>query len=179
MPDEFVPTETLLALRHPDPDVDVIPMLTADEALALQTETAGHLIRAMTRLDDVIAAQTKRMDADVQAWGYEIGKLQARRENWRAMIRAWMERTGTFKLQTPWFTASLGKGRSKIVVDDEGKCIAACKAKYNGAAVKVIEKLDKKEFDSIWNATPTVFDGIAHEEQGEPTLRILKKEGGK
>ena len=187
MPEPETFPGSLVPLLHPDPDVDAIPMLTADDALALQTETAGHLVRAITRLDDVIAAQTKRMEADVQAWGYEIGKLQARRENWRVMILSWMERTGTTQIKSPWFTASRVPAKPKILVDDEAACIALCKIKEAKEAYKSKESLVKKEFDILFNSLPKLFmevkdekgelvrPQIAHEDKGEPTLRILKK----
>ena len=174
MSDEIVPTETMLMLRHPDPDAETLPMLTADEALALQTETAGHLIRAMTRLDDVIAAQTKRMDADVQAWQYEIGKLQARRDSWRASVLAWMERTGTEKLSTPWHTCFLKSGRKKKVVLDESKVIEVCQRVYP-KAVELRPRIIKAEMDVAVDTFPKDFAGIVEEQQGETSLVIRRK----
>ena len=67
---------------------------------------------------------------------------------------------------------TLTGGRQKIVLDDETASIAACKSLGAVGAVKVRESLDKKEFDSVWNARPKVFEGIAHEETGEPTLIV-------
>ena len=161
MPEPETFPGSLVPLLHPDPEPDDVPMLAEGDVGSLQTETASHLVRAITRMDDRIAEYTKRMLADASAWQQEIAKLQTRRENWRDSIRHWMEMTGTFKLQTPWVTCSLSKGRSKIVVDDEAACIKGCRAMKADSAVKVIEKLDKKEFDIVWNSTPRLFEGAA------------------
>ncbi len=183
--DEMVMSD-LKDLEHPDPDPERLPVLTEKHADLLQTETAGHLLRAILRGDDQVALLKKRMDADMAAWELEIAKAEAKSQNWRAIIRAWMERTGTFRLQTPWFTATLGNARRKIVVDDEAACIAVLKSMDAGSkAVKRIERLDKKEFDDIFNACPKEFGevkqggkslpALAHEEQGEPVLSIRRK----
>ena len=165
----------LTALEHPDPEMDMIPALPADLIPLLQAETAGRLLRAVVKAETSIDQLEARMKADTASWQALIATQQQRIANVRAIVKNWMERTATMKLQTPWFTASLTKGRTKIVVDDEGIAIAVCKGMGATAAVKTIEKLIKAEFDVAYNSRPRLFDGAAHEEQGEPSLRIQKR----
>ena len=166
--------EALELLQQPDPEPDLLPALRPD--LELQEQTAGHLIRAILKADSSVEALEKQRDADLLAWNQMIQVQKDRVASWRACVRDWMLRHEVTKLQHPYFTASIGKGRTKIVVDDEGKCIAVCRGMKATEAVRVIEKLDKKEFDTVWNSMPKVFGGIAHEETGEPMLLIRRRE---
>ena len=169
--------QVLDILAHPDPDPESLPMLRQDTALALQEQTAGHLVRAIMRQGDTVENLKQAMSRDLQAWAEIIARAEMKQTNWRIIVRDWMLRNDVTKLQAPWFTASIAKGRTKIVVDDEDRCIARCKLIPDAdVAIKIIQKLDKKEFDVLFNSIPKDFTGMAHEETGEPSLVIRRKE---
>jgi hypothetical protein len=168
--------QVLDTLAHPDPDPDSLPILREDTALALQEQTAGHLIRAIMRQGEIVEKLKQAMNLDMLAWAEVIAGAEGKQTNWRIIVRDWMLRNDVTKLQAPWFTASLAKGRTKIVVDDELGVILVCKAMKATEAVKTIEKLDKKAFDVIWNSAPNQFKSLAHEETGDPSLVIRRKE---
>jgi hypothetical protein len=162
------------ALAHPDPDPDNLPA-NIPPHLVEQEQTAGHLLRASLRLEDAIASTKDKMDLEMSAWGAELAKLQSKREAWREIVKAWMIRNNVTQIKCPWFTASIAKGRSRIVVDDEGKAIEKLKEDPHGVkAIKVKESIIKAEFDAIYNAIPKSFEGVAHEETGEPGLIVRR-----
>ena len=173
-------------IAKPDPNPDLLPALPA--GFALQEQTACHLLRAMIRAEAEIGSLEAKMKADMAAWAAEIAKAEARTESWRAAVLAWMVRNEITQLKTPWFTASLTKGRRNILVDDQDACIAIVKKMGANDAWGSKEYLVKKEFDIIFNSTPDKFaekkhettgdvtvPRIAHEEIGERTLTIRKK----
>lgn len=162
-------------LAHPDPSPDLLPAVI-DPTLIRQEQTAAHLLRASLRLDTEIEATKARMDADMAAWAQSLTKLQDKREAWRAMVRDWMLRNGVTQIKCPWFTASIAKGRTRIVIDNESEAIARLRLYHGEKAIKVKETIIKAEFDAIFNAIPREFDGVAHEETSEPGLTVRKKE---
>ena len=164
-------------LAHPDPDPADLPAVSPPE-LVQQEAVAARILRSSLTLDTWIEQQKARMQSDIEAWQHSIATLEAKRQAWRAMIRDWMLRTGVQQIRCPWFTASITKGKTKIVVDDEAGAIAAVKAAGGQRAVKVVEKLIKAEFDAIFNAIPKTFEGVAHEETGEPSLMVRKAKEG-
>ena len=169
--------ETALAvLTHPDPDPDDIALADQSglDALSIQAETASHLCRAIVRQSSRVEALKARMEQDIAAWQAEIAKQESWEKSWRTIIRDWMQRTGTTQIKTPWFTASLSRPRTRIVVDDEEAAIETVKRIGYAQAVKTVEKLVKSEFDAAYNGRPEAFAGIAHEETGEPGLTIRK-----
>lgn len=160
-------------VAHPDPDPDLLPVAIPQELIE-QEQTAQHILRACLRLEDAIAVQQARMDADMAAWGQSITRLQAKREAWRASIKDWMQRNNVTQIKCPWFTASIARGRTKIVVVDEGAAIAALKALGADKAIKIRESIVKAELDAIYNARPKSFDGIVTEETSEPNLMVRR-----
>lgn len=160
-------------LRHPDPDHEALPAIIPPE-LVQQEQTAAHIMRASLRLDEAIVATKARMDADLAAWGAELAKLQAKRDQWRELVRAWMVRTGTTQIKCPFFVASLTKGRTKKVIPDEAAFIARCKEVGYTKAIKIMEKLVKAEADIIADTMPDKFAGLFTEETGEPGLTVRR-----
>ena len=163
------------ALTHPDPDPETLPALYSPAKIALQAETAAHLLRAAQRAELDAAALEQRRDIDAAAWNALIIKRRDRVAQWRAMVLAWMQRNDVNQVKTPWFTAFIRKAGSKIVVDDEARAIQMLHGLKGGEkAIRVKESLVKAEFDAIFNAIPKTFDGMAHEQTGEPSLSIRK-----
>lgn len=180
--------ETVHELENPDPDPDLLPALRQD--LALQEQTAGHLIRAILKADVSVNALEKKRDADLLAWNQMIQVQKDRVASWRACVRDWMLRNEVTKLQHPYFTASIGKAIPKIVVDDEEQVIAQLKRLKADNAWESRDRIIKKEFDAVFNAVPGEFGEIkmrdsgvivrpqiAHEDKGEKRLLIRRKEG--
>lgn len=168
--------DILDTLAHPQPDPDLLPACIPPHLME-QQQTAEHLLRASLRLDDEIETTKAKMSADMAAWQAVLAKGQEKREAWRAMVLAWMQRNNVTQLKTPWLTASITKGRTEIVVDDETKAIAALHMIHGGEkALKVKESIVKTEFDAIFNAIPKEFESVAHIETGEPSLLVRRKE---
>lgn len=163
------------ALNMPDPDPDLLPMIIPPD-LVHEEQIAARIIRSTLRLDDQIEKLKVKMDADLKAYADMIASLQAKRESFRNGVRFWMETTATTQIKSPWFTVTLGKAKTRIVVDDEQAAIAGCRALGAEKAYKVTEKLVKSEFDSIFNARPKTFDGVAHEETGDPVLIVRRRQ---
>lgn len=164
------------ALAHPSPDPETLPDIPAEYALQLQAETAGHLVRAILRQEESVASLEMHARQEAQAWANVITKAQARADAWRAIIRDFMLRNNLTKLQSPWSTTFVQKGRTKKVVLDEAGCIAACKTIGYAKAIQTVEKLVKKELDVIVDTKPEAFKGLVEEHTSEPTLVIRNKE---
>jgi hypothetical protein len=165
----------LAELAHPDPDPERLPEIHAGSELALQAETATRLLRATLRQEASVERLKEAMAHDMAAWQAMIAKAELSAKTWREIVKAWMQRTGTTQLKHPMFTASLAKGRSRIVVDDEARVLSQLKAMRGGEkAIKVKESIIKSEFDAIFNAIPSAFGDAAHEETSEPSLMIRK-----
>jgi hypothetical protein len=162
------------AMAHPDPDPDRLPDVIPP-ALLTEEQTAAHILRASLRVEASIAEMKQRMEYEMAAWGAELAKLTTRRELWRTLVRDWMLRHNVTQIKCPWFTASIAKGRTKIVVDDEERTIDILKRLPNTKnAVKVKESIVKAELDAIYNAIPHEFTGVVHTETGEPGLMVRK-----
>lgn len=167
--------EVVDALAHPDPDPERLPALL-DPALIQQEQTAAHLLRASLRIHDDIERMQAKMDAEVAAWAAEIGKLQAKRDQWRALVKDWMLRTGVTQIKCPWFTASTTKPRTKLVIESEDECLVVLKGLQGGeAAIRVKETILKTELEPIYNAIPSAFGKAVRIEEGEPGLTIRRK----
>lgn len=180
--------EALELLQQPDPEPDLLPALRPD--LELQEQTAGHLIRVILKADTSVEALEKKRDADLLAWNHMIQAQKDRVASWRACVRDWMLRNQITQLKSPWFTVSIGKPLSKIVVDDDQACIAILKGLKANAAWESRDSIVKKEFDVIFNSVPDKFvekkhettgevllPQIAHEDKGEKRLLIRRREG--
>lgn len=166
-------------LALPDPDPELLPdTLPAD--VALEVDTASRILRAALREEAQAEALAERMQADLRAWQAMIAAKENRAQAWRDGVAGWMRANNVEKIQTPYFTASFTKGRTKIVIDNEAAAIRAVKAAFQADTVKrtikVVEKIVKAELDALYAARPAVFDGAAHEETGEPSLVIRKRE---
>ena len=165
----------LEALSHPDPDPETLPAIYSPADIALQAETAAHLLRAAQREEAWSTDLELRRDIDAAAWNAMIIKRRDRVAQWRAMVLAWMQRTDTTQIKCPWFTAFIRKASTKIVVDDEARAIQTLKGIPHGTkAIHTKEALIKAEFDAIYNSIPATFEGMAHEQTGEPSLSIRK-----
>lgn len=163
-----------LALPDPDPDalaeVEPAQLTPSDEA------ACAHFVRAILKAEASLTRLEQARQKDLEAWGQMIGAHKSRVQVWRMIVRDWMLRTQTKKLATPWFTASLAQPRTKIIVDDEEGAKARLAAQFDGHAIVITSRVDKKAFDPIFNADPGAFKDLAHEEQGEVELRIRKRE---
>lgn len=164
----------LSILDTPDPDPEELPAVIPQDALLEQR--AIHICRAILRAEATVEKLTEQMKADQAAYAKAIMAAQQAIDNWRSGILAWMQANKVPKLTTPWWTASVRAGRSKLVIDDEAAAIATVKSLGADKAVRVKESLVRQEFDPIYQAKPKLFEGIAHEEQGDPGLTIRKKE---
>lgn len=167
--------ETVHELTNPDPDPDLLPALRPD--LELQEQTAGHLIRAILKAEVNLETLEKKRDADALAWNQMIQRHKDRVASWRACVRDWMLRNEVTKLQAPWFTASIAKGRKKLTWQEEDRVIGVLDALGAAAAVKTVRSVVKKELQVIFDSVPHKFDGLVTEEIGEPGLVIRKREG--
>ncbi|MEN6404015.1 MAG: hypothetical protein ABFD94_18880 [Armatimonadia bacterium] len=163
------------ALALPDPDPELLPdTLPAD--VALEVSTASRILRAALREEAEAEVLADRMGEDIKAWQAMIAKKEQRAAAWRSGVAAWMRNNNVEKIQTPLFTASFTKARTKIVIDNEAAAITAVKTLGADKAVKVTERIVKAEFDALFQARPAIFEGAAHEETGEPSLVIRRKE---
>lgn len=167
--------EALELLQQPDPEPDLLPALRPD--LELQEQTAGHLIRAILKAEARVEQTEKDRDAEILAWNRMIQQQKDRVASWRCCVRDWMLRNEVTKLQSPFFTASLAKGRKKLTWQEEDKVIGVLDALGATDAVKTVRSVVKKELQVAFDSVPGRFDGIVTEEVGEPGLRILKREG--
>ena len=175
--------ETVHELTNPDPDPDLLPALRPD--LELQEQTAGHLIRAILRAEHSLEA-TKEKDGvdgliarakkDAEQWQAMIQVQKDRVGSWRACVRGWMLRNEVTKLQAPWFSAFISKGRTKKVVLDEARAIEACQSVYP-KAVEMRPRLIKAELDVAVDSFPKHFEGLVEEQTGEAALVIRRREG--
>jgi hypothetical protein len=163
----------LEALASPDPDPETLPALRSPADLALQAETCGHLLRAALRQVETVEALKSKRDADVAAWNAMIATAQDRATTWRAMVLAWMQRTETKQIKSPWFTASVTKGRTKKVILNEAEAIKTCLAVYP-KAVEMRPHIIKAELDVAVDSLPKHFVGIVEEVTSEPSLTIRK-----
>ncbi len=166
-------TEALQPWDAPDPEIDEMPdQIPAD--LELHADIASRIIRAALKEEASAEALEDRMQADQAAWGRQIMHRRDRAAAWRESVRAWMIRTNTQKLSSPWWTAFIQKGRTKVVVDAPNLAIIALKTLGATKAIQIQEQIIKAEFDPIFQARPKVFEGAAHEETSEPTLLVRK-----
>lgn len=168
-------TDITEALAIPDPDPETLPDIIPSEAV-VGVDVAARILRAALRAEGNAARITERMQSEMAAWQAMISRETTRAQTWRSGVAYWMTANAVEKIQTPWFTASFTKGRTRIIVDDEAQAIAVTKTLGAKAAIKIVEKLVKAEFDDVYNARPAMFVNIAHEETGEPSLVIRKKE---
>ena len=160
------------ALQQPDPDPETIATLAPTGWAPSDPIVAGRLLRAALRQKSTVDKLKEAMAADVEAWGLMIAAQEAREQALRRFLEAYLVATGD-KIKNPWGVAYMQKGRSKIVVDDEEKAIAVLESTALGwKSIKLVKKIIKAEFDAVFNAIPTEFRGVAHEETGEPSVVI-------
>jgi len=170
------------ALTHPDPDLSDLPEIPKEADL--EESQACHLARAIVRLEASVARHVEAYKKDMQAWEHHLAALQSRSDGLRVLLKDWMIRKHIPKLSSPFVTASLThwdrakwkSTASKLVVQDEAAAIALCKQIGAMAAIQTVEKLIKKEFDTVANAQRKLFAGVVIEEIGEPGLTIRTKE---
>lgn len=163
------------ALAVPDPDPESLPD-QPPPTYPLQLDTAGRILRAVTRMDDEIAKLEEHAQKEWQAWEAMIQARRSRRDQFRQMVLAWMLRSDVNQIKTPWFTASIRKGRTTVIIEDEQAALATLHALKAESAIKVKESIVKAEFDAIFQGMPNHFEGIATEQTSEPTLTIRRRE---
>lgn len=163
-------------LKHPDPDPADLPAIIPPSVLT-EEAIAARILRSSITLDTMIDQHKERMQRDSEAWGHSIAVLEQKRQAWRAMIRDWMLRNDVKQIKTPWFTASVTKARTRIVVDSEDEALAVLRGLKGGEkAIRVKETIIKAELEAIYNAVPSAFGKAVRTEEGEPGLTVRKKE---
>lgn len=142
----------------------------ADDAQALADTLEGE-----TGLHDALAAMIRKsQDAEAyeEALGHLIAEKAARKERWgrqsialRNTVLELMQAAGISKLVQPDFTASVGKGRGKVVIADE--------AELPDAFFRVSRSPDKTAIGRALNDNKTVPGALLS--NAEPTLTVRTK----
>ena len=161
-------------LEKPQPDPDVLGPMPVGYTLA-DEQSVSHLCRAILRAEASEARLTEAMNKDVEAWGHMLAAIRLKRDSWRAVVRDFILRRDGVAIKTPFCTASVSKGRTRLDVKDEPEAIKRCKALDALTAYRVEEHLIKKEFEVVYNSRPQFFNGIVEEVTGDPILRISER----
>jgi hypothetical protein len=156
------------------PTVDLEEFRELPSSMALQERTACVLVSAVLREEAAIEALEKRAREEAIAWSDFLRKRQERAKSVRALVRDFMLRTGTTKIQHPDFTISVGKGRKTLNVLDESKALDVCRAVYP-AAIRTTESLIVSELRVALDSVPAEFVGLVEEQTGDPTLLVRKR----
>lgn len=165
-------------LRDPEPDTEALTQAIAQapEWLPrLEYEVRGLMLsdRAIERQIEKAGDQLKTL---VELYKAKIEALESHQQYFRRAIEAYIRMVNDGK-KVAWpdvGTAYIQKTPSRIVVADEKETLAVLKRENMTEAIKTKESIDKRVFDTIYNAAPTLFRACVTETPPSEELRIRR-----
>lgn len=167
--DELTPD---IILQDPDPDVEALTSAIARHSDWLPR--AEYEVRGLMLADQAIERQIEKAGEQlkvlVDLYKAKIEALESHQSYLRRGIEAYIRLVNDGK-KVSWpdvGTAYIKKRPSKIVVTDEKEALAVLKREDMKEAIKTKESIDKRTFDTIYNARPSLFkDCVKEEPEGE------------
>lgn len=167
-----------IILRDPDPDTDALTSAIARHADWLPQ--AEYEVRGLMLADQAIDQQVEKAGEQlktlVDLYKAKIEALESHRSYFRRGIEAYIRMVNDGK-KVSWpdvGTAFISKTPARIVVTNEADALAVLTREGMREAIRTKESIDKKVFDTIYNATPKLFDGCAAETPAAEELRIRR-----
>lgn len=165
-------------LLDPDPDVDELTTAIAQHSDWLPQ--AEYEVRGLMLADRQIERQIEKAGEQIKVlvdlYKAKIAALESNQQYFRRSIEAYIRIVnGGAKVSWPDVgTCYMAKVLEKIVVVDEAAAIATLKAEGMLEPIKSREYLDKRVFDTIYNARPGVFKECVKVLPETEELRIRK-----
>ena len=167
-----------IILRDPEPDTDALTSAIARHSDWLPR--AEYEVRGLMLADQAIERQVEKAGEQinmlVDLYKAKIEALESHRQYFRRAIEAYILMFNDGK-KVSWpdvGSAYLQKVPSKIVINDEKGALAVLEAHGMKEAIKQVPRIIKEEFDSIYNANPTIFKGVASETTETKELRLRR-----
>lgn len=167
-----------IILRDPDPDPDALTSSIARHSDWLPR--AEYEVRGLMLADQAIERQIEKAGEQlktlVELYRAKIEALESHKQYFRRAIEAYIRLYNDGK-KVSWpdvGSAYLQKVPSKIVIGDEKGALAVLEAHGMKEAIKQVPKIIKEEFDSIYNANPTIFKNVAGETTETKELRLRR-----
>lgn len=165
-------------LRDPDPDTDALTSAIARHADWLPQ--AEYEVRGLMLADQAIERQIEKAGEQlktlVDLYKAKIEALESHQQYFRRGIEAYIRMVNDGK-KVAWpdvGTAYLSKTPCRIVITDEKAALAVLKREAMNEAIKTKKSIDKRTFDTIFNANPTLFAACATETPSNEELRIRR-----
>lgn len=165
-------------LQDPDPDVEALTSAIARHSDWLPQ--AEYQVRGLMLADQAIERQVEKAGEQlkilVELYKAKIEALESHKNYIRRGIEAYIRMVNDGK-KVSWpdvGVAYLAKVPSKIVITDEKGALAVLEAHGMKEAIKQVPKIIKEEFDSIYNANPTIFKDVAKETVETKELRLRR-----
>lgn len=165
-------------LRDPDPDTDALTSAIAQHSDWLPQ--ADYEVRGLMLADYAIERQIEKAGEQlrtlVDLYQAKIEALESHQAYVRRGIEAYIRMVNDGK-KISWpdvGTAYISKTPTRIVIADEKETLAVLKREDMREAIKIKESIDKRTFDTIFNANPSLFAGCATETPPAEELRIRR-----
>ena len=167
-----------ILLKDPDPDVDALTT-----AIALHSgwlPQAEYEVRGLMLADRQIEKQIEKAGEQIKVlvdlYKAKIAAMESNQQYFRRGIEAYIKLVNNgAKVSWPDVgVAFMAKVPEKIVVVDEAAAIATLKAQGMTEAIRWKESIDKRVFDTIYNARPGVFKDSVKVLPETKELRIRK-----
>ena len=171
-------TAPSIVLKDPDPDVDALSTAIAQHSDWLPQ--AEYEVRGLMLADRQIERQIEKAGEQLKVlqelYKAKIAALESNLQYVRRGIEAYIRLVnGGEKVSWPDVgVAFMAKVPEKIVVTDEAEAIATLKAQGMTEAIRWKESIDKRVFDTVYNARPSAFGGCVKVLPETKELRIRK-----
>jgi hypothetical protein len=167
-----------ILLKDPDPDVDALTTAIAQHSDWLPQ--AEYEVRGLMLADRQIERQIEKAGQQlktlVELYKAKIEALESNQQYFRRGIEAYIKLVNNGE-KVSWpdvGVAFMATVKEKIVVVDEDATIATLKAEGMLEPIKSRESIDKRVFDTIYNARPSVFKECVKVLPETKELRIRK-----
>ncbi len=167
-----------IILRDPDPDTDALTSAIARHSDWLPR--AEYEVRGLMLADQAIERQVEKAGEQIKVlvdlYRAKIEALESHKQYFRRAIEAYIRMCNDGK-KVSWpdvGVAYIQKTPARIVVADEKEALAVMKREGMTEAIKTKESIDKRIFDTIYNARPALFAGCVKETQPAEELRIRR-----
>ena len=165
-------------LRDPDPDTDALTTAIAQHSDWLPR--AEYEVRGLMLADRQIEKQIEKAGEQIKVlvdlYKAKIAALESNQQYFRRGIEAYIKLVNNGE-KVSWpdvGTCYMAKVLEKIVVVDEAATIATLKAEGMLEPIKSREYLDKRVFDTVYNARPSAFGECVKVLPETKELRIRK-----
>lgn len=173
--DELTPD---IILRDPDPDTDALTSAIARHSGWLPR--AEYEVRGLMLADQAIERQIEKAGEQlkvlVDLYKAKIEALESHQSYFRRGIEAYIRLVNDGK-KVSWpdvGTAYISKTPARIKITSEEGALSVLEAEGMTEAIRTKKSIDKKVFDTIYNANPKLFDWCAAETPAAEELRLRR-----